>query len=98
MLSLIRGKKFCEITLTVLTIFLSIQHYHLIKKHEIFSLNKLNSATLYEILIDGNKIKPTSQIYFENIFRILSLIGEASVYYLEVWHWMQTSECCSTNY
>ena len=40
----------------------------MIKKHEIFSLNKLNSTTLYEIFIDANKIKPTSQIYFENLF------------------------------
>ena len=31
-------------------------------------MNKLNSATLYEILIDANKIKATSQTYFENLF------------------------------
>ena len=31
-------------------------------------MNKLNSATLYEILIDANNIKPTSQTYFENLF------------------------------
>ena len=37
---------------------LVIQDHHLIKKRQIFSLNKLNSAT-YEILIDANKIKPT---------------------------------------
>ena len=47
---------------------LVIQDHHLIKKHQILSLNKLNSATLYEILIEGNKIKPTSQTYFENLF------------------------------
>ena len=52
----------------------------MIKKHLILSLNKLNSATLYEILIDTNKIKPTSQTNF----RILSLIGKASIYYLDV--------------
>ena len=40
----------------------------MIKKHQIFSLNKLNSATLYQILNDENKIKPTSQTYFENLF------------------------------
>ena len=40
----------------------------MIKKHQVFCLNKLNSATLYEILIDANKIKPTSQTYLENIF------------------------------
>ena len=31
-------------------------------------VNKLNSTTLYEILTDANKMKPTSQIYFENLF------------------------------
>ena len=31
-------------------------------------MNKLNSTTLYEILTDANKIKPTSQTYFENLF------------------------------
>ena len=38
------------------------------KKYEILFLNKLNSATLYEILIDVNNVKPTSQTYFENLF------------------------------
>ena len=38
------------------------------KKHQIFSLSKLNSATLHEILIDANKAKLTSQTYFENLF------------------------------
>ena len=47
---------------------LVIQDHHLIKKHQIFSLNKLNSATLFEILIDANRIKPISQTYFENLF------------------------------
>ena len=45
-----------------------IQDHHLIKKHQVLSLNKLNSATLYEILIDANNIKPTSQTCFENLF------------------------------
>ena len=40
----------------------------MIKKHQISSLNKLNSATLYDILFDANKIKPTSQTHFENLF------------------------------
>ena len=47
---------------------LVFQDHHLIKKHQILSLNKLNSATLYEILIDANKIKPTSQAIFEIFF------------------------------
>ena len=32
------------------------QDRHLIKKHQILFLIKLNSATLYEILIDANNI------------------------------------------
>ena len=47
---------------------LVIQNHHLIKKHQILSLNKLNSATLYEILIDANEITPTTQTCFENLF------------------------------
>ena len=39
---------------------LVIQDYHLIKKYQILSLNKINSATLYEILSDANNIKPAS--------------------------------------
>ena len=41
---------------------LVIQDHHFMKKHyhQILSLNKLNSTTLYEVLIDANKIKPTS--------------------------------------
>ena len=48
---------------------LVIQDHHLIKKHQIFFLNKVNSSTLCEMLTDANKIKPTSQTYFENLFR-----------------------------
>ena len=40
----------------------------MIKKHQISFLNKLNTVTLYEIRIHANKIKPTSQTYFENLF------------------------------
>ena len=47
---------------------LVFQGHHLIKKHQILPLNKLNSVTLYEILIDANKIKPSSDTYFENLF------------------------------
>ena len=47
---------------------LVIQDHHLMKKHRILSLNKLNSVTLYETLIDANNTKPASQTYFENLF------------------------------
>ena len=46
----------------------TVQDHRLMKKHQILSLNKLNSATLFEILIDANNFKPTSQTYFENLF------------------------------
>ena len=52
---------------------LVIRDHHLIKKYQVLSLNKLNSATLYEILIEANKIKPTSQTYFENLFSNFNL-------------------------
>ena len=52
---------------------LIIQDHHLIKKHQIFSLNKLNSTTLYEIIIDANKINlPHTlilKIFFPNLKR-----------------------------
>ena len=50
-----------------------MQNHQLIKKYQILSLNKLNSATLYEILFEANKIKPTSQTYFENLFSNFNL-------------------------
>ena len=50
-------KKFYEISLKVLIILLSRIITWL--KHQILSLNKLNSTTLYEILIDANNIQPT---------------------------------------
>ena len=70
MLSLFRGKKFFEINSIN---NLVIQDHHLIKEYQILSLNKLNSATLYEILIEANKIKSTSQTCFENLFSNFNL-------------------------
>ena len=67
---------------------LDIQDRHLIKKLQIFSLNKLNSAILYEILIDANKIKPTSQTYFEFFFPNFKPDCKASIYYLDERHWI----------
>ena len=61
---------------------LVFQDHHLIKKHQILSLNKLNSATLYEILIDANNINLPRKLTLKIFFRILSLIGKASIYYL----------------
>ena len=50
------------------SINLAIQDHHLIKKHQILCLNKLNSKELYNIQLLANSLKPTSQSYFENVF------------------------------
>ena len=46
----------------------SIYGNHLIKKSQVYSLGKLNSKELFNILILGNYKKPTSQGYFESFF------------------------------
>ena len=71
MLSLFRGKKFYKITLKVLKP--CYPGSSLDKKYQILSLSKLNSITLYEIFIEANKVKPTSQTYFENRFSNFNL-------------------------
>ena len=48
---------------------LAIQDHHLIKKHQISCLNKLDSKEFYNIQLLANFLKPTSQAYFENIFK-----------------------------
>ena len=47
---------------------LGLYDYHLIKKKQVYSLGKLNSKELYNVLILGNYKKPTSQGYFEAFF------------------------------
>ena len=46
----------------------SIYGHHLIKKSQVYSLGKLNSKELFNILILGIYEKPTSQGYFESFF------------------------------
>ena len=46
----------------------SLQNHHLIKKHQILYLNKLDSKELYNLQFLTNFLKPTSQAYFENVF------------------------------
>ena len=50
------------------SINLAIQDHHLIKKHQILWLNKLDSKELRNIQLLANFLKPTSQVYFENVF------------------------------
>ena len=47
---------------------LAIQNHHLIKKHQILRLNKLDRKELYNIRLLANSVKPSSQSYFENVF------------------------------
>ena len=47
---------------------LVIFDHHIIRKTQVFNLNKLTSKELYSILIDANTVKPTTQDYFQNLF------------------------------
>ena len=49
------------------SINLAIQDQHLIKKHQVLCLNKLNSKELCNVQLLANSLKPTSQSYFENV-------------------------------
>ena len=43
-------------------------NHHLVKKNNLISLDKLHCRELYNILVYISPHKPTSQIYFENLF------------------------------
>ena len=40
----------------------------ILRKSQIYSLNKLTSKELHLILVDANTVEPTAQDYFENLF------------------------------
>ena len=42
--------------------------HHIIRKTQLFNLNKLTSKELYSILVDANTVKPKAQDYFQNLF------------------------------
>ena len=49
---------------------LSLLNHYLIKKNNLISLDKLHSREVYNILVyTSPPHKPTSQVYFENLFR-----------------------------
>ena len=48
---------------------LIIKEHHLIQKHQIYCLEKLNSRELYNMQLILKVEKPTAQIYFEKIFQ-----------------------------
>ena len=58
----------------------SIYGHHLIKKSQVYSLGKLNSKELFNILILGIYKKPTSQGYFESLTPQF-LIGKIFIFY-----------------
>ena len=49
--------------------YLVFQGHHLIKNHQIYGLNKLNSKKIYSILIESGDSKPSCQLYYENVFQ-----------------------------
>ena len=61
--------------------------HHIVRKSQIYSLNKLASKELYLILVDANTVKSTAQDYFENHFessdfnwkKIYFLIGNTTL-------------------
>ena len=48
----------------------SVYDHHLIKKNQIYSLDKCNSKELYCLQISLNNSKTRSQLYFEDLFQI----------------------------
>ena len=42
---------------------------HHLKNYQIYSLNKLNSKEIYNILIESGDSKPSSQFYYKNVFQ-----------------------------
>ena len=58
----------------------SLYRHHPIKKSKVYSLGKLNSKELFNILILGIYKKPTSQGYFESLTPQF-LIGKIFIFY-----------------
>ena len=48
---------------------LIFEGHHLIKNHQIYCLNKLNSKEIYNILIESTDSKPSTQIYYKFFFQ-----------------------------
>ena len=48
---------------------LLLLNHHLVKKNNLISLDKLHCRELQNIFVYTSPHKPTSQIYFENLFR-----------------------------
>ena len=59
---------------------LVFQGHHLIKNHQIYCLNKLNSKEIYSILIESGDSEPSSQLYYKNVFQSSNLDLCATLY------------------
>ena len=55
---------------------LVFQDHHLIKNHQIYCSNKLNSREIYSILIGSGDSKPFSQLYYNCFFKTKICIGK----------------------
>ena len=56
---------------------LIIDDHHLVKDSRVITLDKLTSTEIYSILISRAQNKPSSNIYFENLFHNYSIDGTA---------------------
>ena len=52
---------------------LTFSGHHIIKKYQIYSLNKCNSKLLYSLQVPVNDSKTMSQIYFEKLFQNIEI-------------------------
>ena len=59
---------------------LVFEGHHLIKNHQIYCQNKLTSKEIYSILIESTDSKPSSQMYYKNIFQNSNLDWENICY------------------
>ena len=48
---------------------LVIEGHHLMKNHQIYCLNKLSSKEISSIPIESSDPKPSSQLYYKNVFQ-----------------------------
>ena len=60
-----------------------INERYLIKKHQIYCLQKLNSRELYKLQLMLSVEKPTAQTYFEKKFKTLNWNGKTYIPYLD---------------
>ena len=60
---------------------LCIFDHHLIKKNNLYCLNKLGSREVYQIQISEKHEKPTSKLYYERYFNEFDSIERQYIFY-----------------